>query len=154
MVRQLHLLARLLVVSFVCVAITGCSDAGATIAKRWQSDIEELCVILESIKDAKSCEEAIPKVEKIVKDIHAAGAEYKKLNLTTEAARELDEKYTNAKNSERLRAASKKLSEMETANPDLKTQVSHLLEVLHKFDATAVPATSEPAKPVPAAEKK
>jgi hypothetical protein len=149
MVRQLHLLARLLVVVFVCIILTGCSDAGATIAKRWQSDIEELCATLESITDAKSCEDALPKVEKIVKDIHAASAEYKKLNLTTEAARELDEKYSNTKNSERLQKAVAKLSSMEASNTELKAQVDHLLEILQKANVTP-----EPAKTAQAPEKK
>ena len=60
-------------------------------------------------------------------------------------ARKLNEDYPNTKNSERLQAATTKLSVMETANPELKAQVDRLLEIIHNVGVTPEPAKTAPS---------
>ena len=88
MVRPLSCLLALVV-----VALSGCGDGGAEVAKKQFTLLEELRDTLVKVKDGATLKTELPKLEDISKQLAAAQAELNKQQVSTEQQLDLRAKY-------------------------------------------------------------
>ncbi len=137
---------RFCIVSFACVFLVGCGNPGDTYGSKAQTLMTELATTLDSIQDEKSCAAALPTVDRIVKDVKANNADIKKLELSTEQKREIDEKYPNKENAQKIWNAAAKLTVMAESNAEFKLRYEKLKNSLLSVDPNFAVKPAAPAE--------
>jgi len=79
--------------ALVVVALSGCGDGGAEVAKKQFTLLEELRDTLVKVKDGATLKTELPKLEDISKQLAAAQAELNKQQVSTEQQLDLRAKY-------------------------------------------------------------
>ena len=79
--------------TLILVAVPGCGDGGAEVAKKQFALLGELRDTLTKVTDPATLKTELPKLEEISKQLAAAQAELNKLQVSTEQQRDLRAKY-------------------------------------------------------------
>jgi hypothetical protein len=79
--------------ALILVALPGCGDGGAEVAKKQFTLLGELRDTLTKVTDAATLKTELPKLEEISKQFAAAQAELNKQQVSTEQQRDIRAKY-------------------------------------------------------------